>query len=108
MSDTPKTDAEAGYYDDSGCWHHRTNGENVDADFARTLERELTAAKAEVEALRALIRLDDVEWRDKHIRPCGGESFQNWLVHVYLPVPLSENDKSPEAALERALAKEKA
>ena len=71
MSDTPKTDAEAGYYDDSGCWHHRTNGENVDADFARTLERELTAAKAEVEALRALIRLDDAEW---HRSDTSGDS----------------------------------
>jgi len=53
MSDTPRTDAEAGYYDDSGCWHHRTNGENVDADFARQLERELAAAKGEIERMRA-------------------------------------------------------
>jgi len=62
--------------------------------------------QAEVERLRALIRLDDAEWRDKHIHPCGGESFQSWLVSVYLPVPLSEPDKSPEAALERALAED--
>jgi hypothetical protein len=53
MSDTPRTDAEAGYYDGSGCWKPSVKGENVDADFARTLERELAAAKAEVEALRA-------------------------------------------------------
>ena len=51
-SDTPRTDAEAGYYDGSGCWHHRANGENVDSDFARTLERELTAARAELETYR--------------------------------------------------------
>jgi hypothetical protein len=72
------------------------------------LERELAAAKAKSEALRALIRMDDVEWRDKHIHPCGGEAYQNWLVQVYLPVPLSAPDKSPEAALERALTKKNA
>jgi hypothetical protein len=54
-SETPRTDAEAGYYDDSGCWHHRTNGENVDADFARTLERELAAAKADAAELRVAL-----------------------------------------------------
>jgi hypothetical protein len=39
MSDTPRTDAE-GCYPDDAC------SDVVDADFARTLERELTAAKA--------------------------------------------------------------
>ena len=52
MLPTPRTDAEAGYYDGSGCWHHRANGENVDSDFARTLERELTAARAELKTYR--------------------------------------------------------
>jgi hypothetical protein len=70
-------------------------------------EAETVKLRAECERLRALIRLDDAEWRDKHIHSCGGESFQSWLVSVYLPVPLSEQDKSPEAALERALKEPK-
>ncbi len=61
---------------------------------------------AENERLRALIRLDDAEWRDKEIWPVRGDAYQAWLVQVYLPVPLSAADKSPEAALQRALAQE--
>jgi hypothetical protein len=56
MSDTPRTDAEWWYEDDCG-------GPVVPADFARTLERELTAARAEVEALRAA--LQDLLARDE-------------------------------------------
>lgn len=41
MSDTPRTDAELAY-------------DYVLADFARKLERELNAAKADIEALRAM------------------------------------------------------
>lgn len=44
------------------------------------------------------------EWRDKVMHPCQGQPFQNWLVHLYLPVPLDATDKSPEAAIERFLA----
>lgn len=51
--------------------------------------------------------LRHAEWSDKHIHPCNGETYQTWEVTVYLPVPLSQADKSPEAALRRAL-KEKA
>lgn len=47
--------------------------------------------------------LRDAEWRDKIIYPFKGEEFQNWKLTVYLPVSLSETDKSPEAALERIL-----
>jgi hypothetical protein len=134
MSDTPRTDAAVEFItkqlreEPSICADHPYYVLDMMKHEGMKVERELAAAKVEVETyrdscaakadrldrlseqvvkLRALIRLDDVEWRDKHIHPCGGESFQNWLVHVYLPVPLSENDKSPEAALERALAKEK-
>jgi hypothetical protein len=67
---------------------------------------ELRRLHGENERLRALIRLDDAEWRDKEIWPCVGDAYQAWLVQVYLPVPLSAADKSPEAALERALAQE--
>jgi hypothetical protein len=47
--------------------------------------------------------LADAEWCDKNIYPTDGEGFQNWLLKVYLPVPLSAKDKSPEAALRAAL-----
>ena len=46
------------------------------------------------------------EWQDKRIYPCNGEAHQNWQLTIYLPVPLSERDKSPEAALNRALRPE--
>lgn len=45
------------------------------------------------------------EWHDKHIYPWNGETYQNWKLTIYLPVRLSEADKSPEAALRRALGK---
>ena len=47
--------------------------------------------------------LPHAEWQDKHIHPVGRETYQNWKVTVYLPVPLSEADKSPQAALARAV-----
>ena len=47
--------------------------------------------------------LRDAEWQEKHIHPVGSESYQNWKRTVYLPVPLSQADKSPDAALRRAL-----
>ena len=43
------------------------------------------------------------EWQDKHLHPVGGETYQCWRLTIYLPVRLSESDKSPEAALLRAL-----
>ena len=53
--------------------------------------------------LRSHIRY--AEWRDKHIHPCESESYQNWSLTIYFTVPLSEPDKSPEAALERLLSR---
>lgn len=50
--------------------------------------------------------LPHAEWQDKHIHPVGRETHQNWKVTVYLPVPLSEADKSPQAALTRAVEAE--
>lgn len=43
------------------------------------------------------------EWQDKRIHAFNGETYQTWRLTVYLPVPLSQADKSPEAALQRAL-----
>lgn len=73
--------------------------------FREETAAELRRLHSENEKLRALIVLDDAEWRDKHIYPVRGAAYQAWLVHVYLPVPLSASDKSPEAALKRALKK---
>jgi len=64
---------------------------------------ELRRLHGENEKLRAVIVLDDAEWCDKHIYPVGGAAYQAWLVRIYLPVPLSASDKSPEAALKRAI-----
>ena len=56
MSDTPRTDAAAGYMDGSGCWKYRDDGGEVPADFARELERELATKTAEVERLREALQ----------------------------------------------------
>lgn len=47
--------------------------------------------------------LRDAEWQEKNIYPCRGGAYQTWKLTIYLPVPLSERDKSPETALRRAL-----
>jgi hypothetical protein len=61
MSDTPRTDA--GCFDSFEHPLTEQNCECVTADFARTLERELTAAKGEIERMReaALGVLDAME-----------------------------------------------
>lgn len=70
------------------------------------LRAEIAALKAECDALRALMNdaMHDPEWRDKTIYPCRGEPYQNWLLQIYLPVPSDSTDKSPDRALERAIA----
>ena len=47
--DTPRTNAVAGYPDSGGCWKYNPDGDYVDADFARTLEREITELKERLE-----------------------------------------------------------
>lgn len=47
--------------------------------------------------------LRHAEWQEKRIHPLNGETYQTWKLTVYLPVRLSAKDKSPEAALRRAL-----
>lgn len=51
MSDTPRTDAECGWYDPNGVRYPEPTGDHVDPDFARQLERELNAAKARIARL---------------------------------------------------------
>ena len=67
---------------------------------------ELRRLHEENKAMRFMLSdaLHSAEWRDKHIYPVQGASYQNWLLQVYLQVPLSASDKSPEAALERAIS----
>ena len=50
MSDTPRTDEQAGYQDGSGCWKYTELGLYVDADFARQLELENARLRSELEA----------------------------------------------------------
>jgi hypothetical protein len=78
-------------------------GTVISGEVDKRAAAELRRLHGENERLRALIRLDNAEWRDKEI---WGDAYQAWVVQVYLPVPLSAADKMPEAALERALAQE--
>ena len=60
MSDTPRTDAECGWYDPNGVRYQDPTGDHVDPDFTRQLERELNAAKARIARLEeALNTCDD-------------------------------------------------
>ena len=80
MSDTPRTDAEGFHPDDAF-------SEVVDADFARQLERELTAAKVEIERLRA-----DAE-RYRHL--C---EYQRWAPEIEAAF-----DCSPKVLIDEAI-----
>ena len=52
--------------------------------------------------LRVLCRaMNGAEWADKHIHSDADEAVQNWELKISLPVPLSEPDKSLEAAFHR-------
>ena len=55
MSDTPRTDAECGWYDPNGVRYPEPTGDHVDPDFARQLERELNSANQEIERLSGVI-----------------------------------------------------
>ena len=67
MSDTPRTDAEAGHYDQSGCWRSNLLGECVPVEFCQQLERELTEAQHRIRTLieeRDSARIQaDHKWR---------------------------------------------
>ena len=55
--DTPKTNAEAGYIDGSGCWKYNEDGECVGTDFARRLEREILLLQATIDTHEFTIKL---------------------------------------------------
>jgi hypothetical protein len=69
-------------------------------------DEEIERLKAERDALLGILKdaLSHVEWSEKIIYPFVGEDFQSWRLTVFLGVPLSESDKSPEAALERTIS----
>jgi hypothetical protein len=80
-------------------------GSFVEKAYSAGYEAGLKHAAARV-PLEAIIKrcASDPEWADKNIYPCCGEAHQNWKVTLYLPVPLSESDKSFDAALRRWVA----
>lgn len=86
---------------------------------AGAMDDELIEAQAEVErlqaeneklrnerdALRKIILDADAEWWDKKIHLVDSdESYQNWRLEIYLPVPCNVTDKEIESALDRAVA----
>jgi hypothetical protein len=52
---TPRTDAAAGYPDSGGCWKYHPQGEYVDAETCREIERELSTMKAKLHAFEKII-----------------------------------------------------
>jgi hypothetical protein len=77
VSDTPRTDQECGDYDRSGCWKSYIEGECVQSDFARQLERELNAAN---ESFRKLnIHALDLAARIKRLEEVGDEVVINYV-----------------------------
>ena len=71
----------------------------------RRLHEENRQLRTRFDALLKIVSegMRDAGWSDKHIYPYRGETFQTWEISIYLPVKLSESDKSPESALERAI-----
>jgi len=66
-----------------------------------TADNERLAAQGDA-LLRVLCRaMNGAEWADKHIHSDADEAVQNWELKISLPVPLSEPDKSLEAAFHR-------
>ena len=65
---------------------------------------EMKRLLAERDALLKVLsrEVHHAEWLDKHMNFVEGEEgFQQWELKIHLPVPLSEPDKSPEAAFQR-------
>ena len=76
MSDTPRTDSEA-------FLPHDSKYQVCDADFARTLERELNAANVEIERLTKKVAqlyagAEEQKQRIKRLEEVGDEML-NWL-----------------------------
>lgn len=64
--------------------------------------------REERDALRKIILDADAEWWDKKIHPTDSdESYQNWRLIIFLPVPCNVADKGIESALDREVANER-
>jgi hypothetical protein len=100
MSDTPRTDAEAGEEDASGCWKGRDEGPFVDADFARQLERELAAMRERAEKAEAERDEAIRKYKDIHYRIAQGMAWEK----VYrLCVELGLGTKGDSCGIDRVL-----
>ena len=82
----------------------------VDVYILNDASAELRRLQAENKALRSILTnaAKHAEWREKYIyyiKDNGevDEPCQNWLLYVYLRVPLDEPDKSVKKALEREI-----
>lgn len=77
------------------------------ADEIEQLRAENQKLRNERDALRKIILNADAEWWDKKIHLVDSdESYQNWRLVVYLPVPCNVADKEIKSALDRAVANE--
>lgn len=61
MSDTPRTDAETGYFELNKCEVNYRNEPYVKTEFARVLERELAAEREKAERYRLVTLKQDAE-----------------------------------------------
>ena len=94
--DYSKAAAELRRLHEAHDWQYKMAGERL---------RRIENLEAQRDALLGLLRaeLPHAEWQDKIIHPYRGESWQNWKISIWLPVPVSASDRSPEAALTRAV-----
>lgn len=80
---------------------------NEAQDEVERLRTENEKLRNERDALRKIILNADAEWWDKKIHLVDSdESYQNWRLVVYLPVPCNVTDKEIKSALDRAVANE--
>ena len=74
------------------------------ADEIERMRAENEKLRNECDALRKIILDADAEWWDKKIHLVDSdESYQNWRLIIYLPVPCNVTDKEIKSALDRAV-----
>ena len=87
MSDTPRTDAECGWYDPNGIRYQDPTGDHVDPDFARDLERELAAANERIQRLEEAgnamsHEMQFGEWQQGSPRAQANAARRAWLAEM--------------------------
>ena len=75
MSDTPRTDAETGYFELNKCEVNYRNEPYVKTEFARVLERELAAEREKAERYRLVTLKQDAELSALR----GDKEILDWL-----------------------------